>query len=60
MEKTIQESSSGKWMADSAHLGMLVCASSAWSVPVRVRGRQRNGWEETQSGAHVEKIDETR
>ena len=30
-----------------------------WSIPLCVRGRHQNGWEEARSGIHVEEIDET-
>ena len=45
---------------ESTNLEMLVRASAARSIPVRVRERHQIGREEVRSGTCVEKIDGTR
>ena len=60
VKDNLKKSDSGKWMAETTNLGMPVRASSASSVPICVRGRHQNGWEEAQSRIHVEEIHETR
>ena len=43
LRETVQEGSAPKWMLERTNLGMRVCVSSAWSIPVSVRGRHRHG-----------------
>ena len=45
-------------LVDSTNFRMLFRASSAKSIPVRVRGRHCKDWDEEQPDTHVGKIDE--